>query len=78
MYMYCKAVHGELVGEIAEEFAREYVSLPFDDGKVPHLVSVAYNNIWSNDDDDDEFKVLLLCFKVVFEKLVFLYDNASL
>ncbi|KAL9298704.1 hypothetical protein AtEden1_Chr2g0224101 [Arabidopsis thaliana] len=45
MYMYCKAVHGELVGEIAEEFAREYVSLPFDDGKVPHLVSVAYNNI---------------------------------
>ena len=45
MYMYCKAVHGELVWEIAEEFAREYVSLPFDDGKVPHLVSVAYNNI---------------------------------
>ncbi|VYS57053.1 unnamed protein product [Arabidopsis thaliana] len=44
MYMYCKAVHGELVWEIAEEFAREYVSLPFDDGKVPHLVSVAYNN----------------------------------
>ncbi|KAG7563410.1 hypothetical protein ISN44_As10g002190 [Arabidopsis suecica] len=43
MYMYCKAVHGELVWEIAEEFAREYVSLPFDDGKVPHLVSVAYN-----------------------------------
>ncbi|ESQ32999.1 hypothetical protein EUTSA_v10005445mg [Eutrema salsugineum] len=45
MYMYCKAVHGELAWEIAEEFAREYVSLPFDDGKVPHLVSVAYNNI---------------------------------
>ncbi|KAL1192933.1 hypothetical protein V5N11_013466 [Cardamine amara subsp. amara] len=45
MYMYCKAVHGELALEIAEEFAREYVSLPFDDGKVPHLVSVAYNNI---------------------------------
>ncbi|KAF8116991.1 hypothetical protein N665_0012s0008 [Sinapis alba] len=43
MYMYCKAVHGELVWEIAEEFAREYVSLPFDDGKVPHVVSVAYN-----------------------------------
>ena len=44
MYMYCKAVHGELAWEIAEEFAREYVSLPFDDGKVPHLVSVAYSN----------------------------------
>ncbi|XP_010502346.1 PREDICTED: uncharacterized protein LOC104779656 [Camelina sativa] len=44
MYMYCKAVHGELAWEIAEEFAREYVSLPFDEGKVPHLVSVAYNN----------------------------------
>ncbi|KAG2302022.1 hypothetical protein Bca4012_060349 [Brassica carinata] len=44
MYMYCKAVRGELAWEIAEEFAREYVSLPFDDGKVPHLVSVAYNN----------------------------------
>ncbi|KAK7251918.1 hypothetical protein RIF29_35529 [Crotalaria pallida] len=40
LYMYCKAVHGELALEIAEEFAREYVSLPFDDGKVPHLVSV--------------------------------------
>ncbi|KAF8100852.1 hypothetical protein N665_0214s0013 [Sinapis alba] len=45
MYMYCKAVRGELAWEIAEEFAREYVSLPFDDGKVPHLVSVAYNNV---------------------------------
>ncbi|KAJ8760978.1 hypothetical protein K2173_022016 [Erythroxylum novogranatense] len=42
LYMYCKAVHGELALEIAEEFAREYVSLPFDDGKVPHVVSVAY------------------------------------
>ncbi|XWS64218.1 hypothetical protein CRYUN_Cryun06bG0167700 [Craigia yunnanensis] len=41
-YMYSKAIHGELAGEIAEEFAREYVSLPFDDGKVPHLVSVVY------------------------------------
>ncbi|CAH8383362.1 unnamed protein product [Eruca vesicaria subsp. sativa] len=40
MYMYCKAVRGELAWEIAE-----YVSLPFDDGKVPHLVSVAYNNV---------------------------------
>ncbi|KAL0792797.1 hypothetical protein Bca101_064174 [Brassica carinata] len=43
MYMYCKAVHGELAWEIAEEFAREYVSLPFDDCKVPHVVSVSYN-----------------------------------
>ncbi|KAJ9174226.1 hypothetical protein P3X46_017273 [Hevea brasiliensis] len=42
LYMYCKAVHGELAWEIAEEFAREYISLPFDEGKVPHLVSVAY------------------------------------
>ncbi|KAG4207972.1 hypothetical protein ERO13_A03G102650v2 [Gossypium hirsutum] len=41
-YMYSKAIHGELAGEIAEEFAREYVSLPFDDGKVPHVVSVVY------------------------------------
>ncbi|KAF8408145.1 hypothetical protein HHK36_007287 [Tetracentron sinense] len=30
LYMYCKALHGELAGEIAEEFAREYISLPFD------------------------------------------------
>ncbi|EXC20037.1 hypothetical protein L484_015715 [Morus notabilis] len=42
LYMYCKAVHGELAMEIAEEFAREYVCLPFDEGKVPHVVSVAY------------------------------------
>ncbi|KAF8021430.1 hypothetical protein BT93_G1766 [Corymbia citriodora subsp. variegata] len=42
LYMYCKALHGELAMEIAEEFAREYVSLPFDDEKVPHVVSVAY------------------------------------
>ncbi|KAK6921981.1 hypothetical protein RJ641_012488 [Dillenia turbinata] len=41
MYMYCKAVNGELAWEIAEEFAREYVSLPFDEEKVPHVVSVA-------------------------------------
>ncbi|KAE8730003.1 hypothetical protein F3Y22_tig00003041pilonHSYRG00498 [Hibiscus syriacus] len=39
-YMYSKAIHGELAWEIAEEFAREYVSLPFDDEKVPHVVSV--------------------------------------
>lgn len=42
LYMYCKAINGELAMEIAQEFASEYVSLPFDDGKVPHLVSVAY------------------------------------
>ncbi|MED6194431.1 hypothetical protein PIB30_028462 [Stylosanthes scabra] len=40
LYMYCKAVHGELAVEIAEEFAREYVSLPYDEEKVPHVVSV--------------------------------------
>lgn len=42
LYMYCKAIHGELAQEIAEEFAREYVSLPFDDGKVPYVVSVVH------------------------------------
>ncbi|KAI3429183.1 uncharacterized protein J3R85_008609 [Psidium guajava] len=42
LYMYCKAMHGELAMEIAEEFARDYVSLPFDDGKVPHVVSITY------------------------------------
>ncbi|XP_042481026.1 uncharacterized protein LOC122061677 [Macadamia integrifolia] len=39
--MYCKALHGELAGQIAEEFAREYVSLPFDEEKIPHIVHVA-------------------------------------
>ncbi|KAL4304539.1 hypothetical protein GQ457_10G028930 [Hibiscus cannabinus] len=34
-YIYSKALHGEL----AEEFAGDYVSLPFDDGKVPHTLS---------------------------------------
>lgn len=38
MYLYCRAVHGELAEEIAEEFACEYVFLPFD--KVPRVVSV--------------------------------------
>ncbi|MQL87416.1 hypothetical protein Taro_019933 [Colocasia esculenta] len=42
LYIYCKALHGELAGEIAEEFAREYVCLPFDDRKVPHIVSVIW------------------------------------
>ncbi|CAI9096527.1 OLC1v1032697C1 [Oldenlandia corymbosa var. corymbosa] len=40
LYMYCKALHGELAFEIAEEFACEYVSLPFDYEKVPHVVSI--------------------------------------
>lgn len=40
LYMYCKALQGELAFEIAEEFAYEYVSLPFDYEKVPHVVSV--------------------------------------
>ena len=42
LYLYCKAIHGELALEIAEEFARGYVSLPFDEGKVPHVVSVVH------------------------------------
>lgn len=42
LYMYCKAIHGELALDIAEEFAREYVSLPFDDEKFPHVVSVVH------------------------------------
>lgn len=40
LYMYCKALRGELAFEIAEEFAQEYVSLPFDDGKSLHVVYV--------------------------------------
>ncbi|CAI9265438.1 unnamed protein product [Lactuca saligna] len=40
LYMYCKALHGELAIEIAEEFAREYISLPFDEDKIPHIVTV--------------------------------------
>lgn len=40
LYMYCKAYHGDLAWEIAEEFSTEYVFLPFDGEKVPHLVSV--------------------------------------
>ncbi|XP_011012666.1 PREDICTED: uncharacterized protein LOC105116863 [Populus euphratica] len=43
LYMDCTAVHRELVWEIAEEFAGDYVSLPFDDGKIPHFVSVTYS-----------------------------------
>ncbi|XP_073050101.1 uncharacterized protein [Primulina eburnea] len=41
LFMYCKALHGELAFEIAQEFSREYVCLPFDDGKVPRVVYVA-------------------------------------
>lgn len=42
LYMYCKALHGELAGEIAEEFSSEYVFLPFDEHNVPHVVSVIH------------------------------------
>ncbi|KZV19977.1 hypothetical protein F511_27652 [Dorcoceras hygrometricum] len=41
LFMYCKALHGELALDIAHEFSCEYVSLPFDDGKVPHVVYIA-------------------------------------
>lgn len=40
LYMYCKALRDELASEIAEEFVGNYVRLPFDDGKVPHVVYV--------------------------------------
>ncbi|KAJ6843334.1 putative basic proline-rich protein-like [Iris pallida] len=40
LYVYCKAVHGELAEEVADEFLWEYVSLPSDPDKVPHVVSV--------------------------------------
>lgn len=43
LYLYCKALHGELAEEVAEEFARDYVCFPFDNGKVPHIVSVVLN-----------------------------------
>ncbi|KAI3733683.1 hypothetical protein L6452_13133 [Arctium lappa] len=39
LYMYCKALHGELAIEIAEQFA--YINLPSDDEKVPLIVTVA-------------------------------------
>ncbi|CAN6706244.1 unnamed protein product [Malus baccata var. baccata] len=42
LYMYCQAVNGELAMEIAEEFAREYASLPFDNEKVLHVVLIAH------------------------------------
>ncbi|VFQ74820.1 unnamed protein product [Cuscuta campestris] len=40
LFMYCKAFHGELPFEIAEEFAGDYVSLPFDEKKLPYVVYV--------------------------------------
>ncbi|KAJ0980221.1 hypothetical protein J5N97_008476 [Dioscorea zingiberensis] len=40
LYMYCKALYGELEAEILREFAWDYVFLPFDDQKVPRVVSV--------------------------------------
>ncbi|KAF3431524.1 hypothetical protein FNV43_RR26255 [Rhamnella rubrinervis] len=40
LYVYFKAIHGELSFGNAEVFGRDYVSLPFDNEKVPHLASV--------------------------------------
>ncbi|KAI3696368.1 hypothetical protein L1987_79382 [Smallanthus sonchifolius] len=40
LYNYCKALHGELVIEVAEGFDYEYMNLPEDDEKVPHVVGV--------------------------------------
>ncbi|CAN6338109.1 unnamed protein product [Urochloa humidicola] len=44
LYMHCRALHGELAGEIYNEFANMYVFLPFDDGKDRHVVSVV--TVW--------------------------------
>ncbi|CAL4892678.1 unnamed protein product [Urochloa decumbens] len=44
LYMHCRALHGELTGEIYNEFANMYVFLPFDDGKDRHVVSVV--TVW--------------------------------
>ncbi|KAI3707647.1 hypothetical protein L6452_26274 [Arctium lappa] len=38
LYMYCKALHGELAIEVVEQFA--YVNLPSDDEKVPLTITV--------------------------------------
>ncbi|KAD2393650.1 hypothetical protein R6Q59_012051 [Mikania micrantha] len=41
LYNYCKALHGELVLDVAAEgLVHDYMSLPADDDKVPHIVSV--------------------------------------
>lgn len=44
LYMHCRALHGELTGEIYNEFANSYVFLPFDEGKDRHVVSVV--TVW--------------------------------
>ncbi|PAN20647.1 hypothetical protein PAHAL_3G322100 [Panicum hallii] len=44
LYMHCRALHGELAGEIYNEFADMYVFLPFDDGKDRHVISVV--TVW--------------------------------
>ncbi|RLN30482.1 uncharacterized protein C2845_PM05G20930 [Panicum miliaceum] len=44
LYMHCRALHGELAGEIYNEFEDMYVFLPFDDGKDRHVVSVV--TVW--------------------------------
>ncbi|KAL4574258.1 hypothetical protein LXL04_021086 [Taraxacum kok-saghyz] len=40
LYMYCKAMHGELELEIAEGFSHDYINLPSDVEKVPQIVPV--------------------------------------
>lgn len=40
-YMYCKAHHNELLGAIMEEFAHDYIILPFHDQKILRVVSAA-------------------------------------
>ncbi|XP_062203205.1 uncharacterized protein LOC133905445 [Phragmites australis] len=44
LYMHCRALHGDLAGEIYNEFADMYVFLPFDEGKDRHVISVV--TIW--------------------------------
>ncbi|ERN06507.1 hypothetical protein AMTRI_Chr10g225870 [Amborella trichopoda] len=40
LYLYSKALHNELASAIVKEFSQEYMSLPFDEHKVPHVVTV--------------------------------------
>ncbi|KAJ0861936.1 hypothetical protein HanPSC8_Chr12g0512391 [Helianthus annuus] len=40
LYNYCKALHGELELEAVEGFGHDYMNLPSDLVKVPHIVSV--------------------------------------
>ncbi|CAN0876125.1 hypothetical protein LINGRAHAP2_LOCUS11124 [Linum grandiflorum] len=42
LYMYCKAIRGELASDIVQE-STEYGCLPFDDEKVPRFVYVVCN-----------------------------------